>query len=258
MSDSPQWAICVAYEGSGFSGFARQDGQRTVQGELEHALSIALRRPMEVVGAGRTDAGVHALRQVVSFPWHEGDPEPEALVRSVDALTGQGLVATWARHAAPDFSARFSATAREYRYRLVSAAPPLFLEKFAWYVPAELDVDAMRRSAVALVGEHDFRSFCVTASAEGKRTMRRVEVLEVIEETHLGEECLTVRIVGNAFLHSMVRVIVGTLVEVGSGRRGVEYPAAALQARDRSAAGPTAPPHGLVLHDVRYPCDVWL
>ncbi len=116
----------------------------------------------------------------------------------------------------------------------------------------------MREAAALLVGEHDFRSFCVTESAVGQRTVRRVDTVELLDEEHLGESCLMLRVVGNAFLHSMVRVIVGTLVEVGAGRRTPAWVGDVLAARTRSAAGPTAPAHGLTLWRVEYPDDVWL
>jgi tRNA pseudouridine38-40 synthase len=252
-------ALTVAYDGRPFAGFARQPGLDTIQGRLEGALGTALRREVETVGAGRTDAGVHALGQVVSFDACAGDPDPARLRRSLDALTGEGLVVREARLARAGFSARFDATAREYRYRIVDgAAPPLFLERFAGHCSAKLDVEAMRSASTCLLGEHDFRSFCVAESAEGKSTTRRLDVLEIAEEEHLGERCVTVRLVGNAFLHSMVRVIVGTLVEVGAARRDTEWVLAALETRERAAAGPTAPAHGLVLHAVEYPDDVWL
>jgi len=252
-------ALTVAYDGAPFAGFARQPGLDTVQGRLEAALATALRRDVETVGAGRTDAGVHALGQVVSFDAAVDARESQRLRRSLDALSGEGIVVREVRHARPGFSARFDAMAREYRYRIVAGpVPPLFLARFAYHAAADLDLSAMRAAASLLVGEHDFRSFCVTESALGKPTVRRVDTLEIAEEVHLGEPCITVRVVGNAFLHSMVRVIVGTLVEVGCGRRDAEWVRSALEACDRSAAGPTAPPHGLVLHEVSYPDEVWL
>jgi len=252
-------ALTVAYDGRPFAGFARQPGLDTVQGRVESALKTVLRREVETVGAGRTDAGVHALGQVVSLDATGGEPDATRLLRSLDALTGEGLVVRDVRLARAGFSARFDATAREYRYRIVDGVvPPLFLERFAWHSAAELDASAMRLAAACLLGEHDFKSFCVADSAEGKPTVRRLDAVEIGEEEHLGERCLVVRVVGNAFLHSMVRVIVGTLVEVGSGRRDPEWVNGALQACDRSAAGPTAPAHGLVLHAVSYPDDVWL
>lgn len=252
-------ALTVAYDGARFAGFARQQGLRTVQGSIESALATVLRHEVATTGAGRTDAGVHALGQVVSFDADGTEPDASALRRSVDALSGDGIVVREIRMVRAGFSARFDATAREYRYRMVHGpVPPLFMRHYAWHVAHPLDEDAMRRAASVLAGEHDFRSFCVAESAEGKRTVRRIDVIELLHEEHLGERSLTVRIVGNAFLHSMVRVIVGSLVEVGVGRRRSEWLESALHARERSAAGPTAPPHGLTLHSVTYPDDVWL
>ncbi len=253
-------ALTVAYDGAPFAGFARQPGQRTVQGALESALATALRRPVETVGAGRTDAGVHALGQVVSLDATGDEPDSATLLRSLNALAGEGVAVSRIRRARAGFSARFDATAREYRYRLVPGpVPPLFLARTAWWVNRPLDVEAMREGAAHLLGERDFRSFCVTESAEKQRTTtRRIEAIELSTEQHLGEACLTLRVVGNAFLHSMVRVVTGTLVEVGTGRRDPAWVAEALEARDRAAAGPTAPAHGLTLWSVTYPDGVWL
>lgn len=251
--------LTVAYDGADFAGFARQPRQRTVQGELEQALSIWLKRPVEIVGAGRTDAGVHALGQVVSCPCGDPRVDDRALLRSLNALAGDGIAVREVRRARAGFSARFDAVSREYRYRIVaSPVVPLFLRHVTWWMPRTLDVDAMRDGAAYLLGEHDFRSFCVTESAEGKRTVRKIDLIEMAEEEHLGERCLTVRVIGNAFLHSMVRVIVGTLVEVGTGRREPGWVGEALSACERSAAGPTAPAHGLTLWSVEYPSDAWL
>lgn len=250
-------ALTVAYDGAPFSGFARQPGQTTVQGQLEDALRTALRREVVTVGAGRTDAGVHALAQVVSFD-AAGDEVLDSLPRSLSALAGPGIVVREARAARAGFSARFDAVSREYRYRLATGStPPLFLERFAWHVPAELDVLAMQVAAEHLYGEHDFRSFCVTESGQDKNTVRTIEEIEILSEEQLGEPHLVVSVVGNAFLHSMVRVIVGSLVEVGTHRRPPHWMGDALDARSRAAAGPTAPAHGLTLWHVAYPDEVW-
>lgn len=249
--------LTVSYDGLGFAGFARQDGPSTVQGRLEESLATVLRREVSVVGAGRTDAGVHAKGQVASFASVTGDPEPGALARSLNALCGPHIAVRGVHSAADGFSARFDAVAREYRYRLVAGpVPPVFLGPVAWHVPRSLDVEAMRAAASVLVGEHDFRSFCVAESAEGRNTVRRVETVAVVADEQLGEECLVVQVVGNAFLHSMVRVIVGSLVDVGRGARPAAWLADALASRRRSAAGPTAPAHGLTLWRVEYPPDV--
>lgn len=253
------YALTVSYDGAPFSGFARQPGLDTVQGRLEAALTTVLRREVVTVGAGRTDAGVHALGQVVSFDTEGTEPEPAVLLRSLNALVGDGVAITGIRGARPGFSARFDAQAREYRYRLVSGpVAPLFLADVAWWTKHVLELSAMREAARVLVGEHDFRSFCVTESAEGRSTTRRIEFVEVVPEEHLGEHCVTVRIVGTAFLHSMVRAIVGSLVEVGSGRREPGWLAEVLAACDRAAAGPTAPAKGLTLWHVSYPEECWL
>lgn len=255
-------ALTVSYNGAGFAGFARQPGLQTVQGRLEDALATVLRRQVESVGAGRTDAGVHALGQVVSFPITAAEDlalDTGTLLRSLNALSGPGISVTGVRRAPTEFSARHSAIHREYRYMLVPGpVPPLFLGPYAWWVKGSLDLRAMRGAAEHLIGEHDFRSFCVAASAEGKRTFRRLEVVDVTPEVILGEHAVVIRVVGNAFLHSMVRVIVGSLVEVGHGHRSAAWVAGALAACDRSAAGPTAPAHGLTLWHVGYPEECWL
>ncbi len=252
-------ALVVSYDGASFSGFARQPGQRTVQGSIEAALATVLRADIEVTGAGRTDTGVHALGQVVSFEAPDTMPETPVLLRSINALCGPDIVISEVRRTSAGFSARFDAVAREYRYRLAPGpVPPLFLSRYAWWVERTLDLVVMRKAAVSLIGEHDFRSFCVSGSAKDGGTARVLELVDIAPETVLGEECVTVRVLGNAFLHSMVRVIVGSLVEVGAGRRDPSWLGEALEARDRAAAGPTAPAHGLTLWRVDYPEECWL
>jgi tRNA pseudouridine38-40 synthase len=252
-------ALTLSYDGGAFHGFARQDGLETVQGVLERSLAVILRREVAITGAGRTDAGVHALGQVVSFAESHGDPTAAELLRSLNALAGPHIAVTGARRAAPGFDARHSALCREYRYRIVPGpVPPLFLSGTAWWAKGALDLGSMREGAEHLLGEHDFRSFCVTGSAEGKRTVRGIEAIEITPETQMGEHCVVVRVVGRSFLHSMVRIVVGTLVEVGRGRRDPSWVAESLAACDRAAAGQTAPPEGLTLWHVTYPDDVWL
>lgn len=253
----------VAYDGAGFNGFARQKDEslRTVQGELEGALQtvLGLQAAPQTVCAGRTDAGVHALGQVVSWAAEDVDLPADGagfgrLRASLGALTGDDVAVRRVGMADDGFSARFDAVRREYRYRIFSGGtPPLFLRDFAWWHRGELDVDAMRRGAELLVGEHDFASFCKTESAVGRNTVRTIEEIAIEEAVELGEGHLVVRVVGNAFLHSMVRAIVGTLVEVGTGRRGAERVAGVLDERRRGAAGPTAPAKGLTFWRVEYP-----
>lgn len=258
VAQTPVLALTVAYDGAPFHGFARQEGLPTVQGRIEAALATLTRREVVTVGAGRTDTGVHALGQVVSFECTGEEPEPAVLLRGLNALSGGGISVREVRRARPGFSARFDAVSREYRYRITtSAAPPVFLSHVAWGLGRSLDLAAMREAAGHLVGEHDFRSFCVASSAEGQRTVRSIDTVEIGHEEHLGEECVVLRVVGNAFLHSMVRTLVGTLVEVGVGRRAPGWVAEVLAARDRRAAGQTAPAQGLTFWRVDYPDEVW-
>ena len=251
----------LSYDGGAFSGFASQEGQphvRTVAGELTNALQTRLRRPVELTCAGRTDAGVHARAQYVSLPTTSRESQElsgRRLVRSLSAVLPEDVSVTEVLRAASGFSARFDARAREYRYRLIcSPARPMFCRSWAWWLRSEgtLDVEAMRAGAELLKGEHDFKSFCKTASAEGKPTCRFVESIDFFEEEQLGERQLVMRIVGNAFLHNMVRTIMGTLVEVGRGHRTPAWVGDVLAACDRRAAGPCAPSCGLTFWSVRY------
>ena len=249
-------ALLLSYNGAPFCGFARQPGLSTVQGELEDALRLLFRREVLTTCAGRTDAGVHALGQVVSFDLsqQELDAHPlPALRRSLDALTDEAISIREARQAPDGFSARFDAKSREYRYFLhTGRARPVFMRDFSWHLSDELDVGAMREGARHLLGEHDFKSFCRVSSAEGKPTCRNVQEISLQSQEVMGEDVLVVKVVGNAFLHSMVRTIVGTLVAVGRGLREPAWVAEALAACDRRAAGETAPAQGLVLWKVEY------
>lgn len=249
-------ALQVSYNGSSFNGFAKQPGQPTVQGGLEEALGLLYRRPVETVCAGRTDSGVHALGQVVSFqlsPDEFSVRGMDKLAASLRALTPDGMTVRAAAEAPKGFSARFDAVSREYRYFIcIDAAAPLLMAGFCWHLGKSLDVDAMRRGASHLIGEHDFKSFCAAASAVGKPTHRFVKDIEFLQRRIWDSEFVEMRIVGNAFLHSMVRTIVGTLVAVGRGKRAPEWVAQVLAARERSAAGENAPAEGLVFWHVDY------
>ena len=262
-------AMRVAYHGAPFAGFARQPDQLTVQGELERALEMLLHREVETTCAGRTDAGVHARGQVVSFDVSTdelaeldardaGTPRARfaSFKRSLNAITLEGVAVRDVQQAADGFSARFDAKAREYRYFLATGeVPPVFMRDFSWFVPgasAGLDVPAMERASRCLIGEQDFKSFCRASSAVGKPTCRNLMEVSFATEELFGEELLVVKVIGSSFLHSMVRSIVGTLVDVGRHRRPEEWVAEALVARDRKAAGECAPAQGLVFWSVRY------
>ncbi len=256
LAETHTLALTLSYNGAPFSGFARQPGLLTVQGDVESALSLLFKREMETTCAGRTDAGVHALGQVVSFDVGEGelrDRTLPSLRRSLNALTHEGITVREIEPKRPGFSARFDAKAREYRYYLcVDGSSPIFMKDFSWFVPGGLDVSAMEEGARHLLGEHDFKSFCLAASAEGKPTFRNVHEISFHPETIMGENILCMKVVGNAFLHSMVRTMVGTLVMVGKGRRSSSWVADVVEARNRQAAGENAPAQGLVFWRVIY------
>lgn len=259
----PTVALLVSYNGAPFHGFARQPGAiATVQDTLEEALATVYRRPVDTVCAGRTDTGVHALGQVVSFELSEDEfaARPlRTLVRSLNALTHEAVGVRDAVQAPEGFSARFDARSRTYRY-FVSDAPvaPLIMREFCWHVRSgALDVGAMNEAAAYLIGEHDFKSFCVAASAVDKPTHRYVGALSVRRVEMGGEGLVSIDITGNAFLHSMVRTIAGTLVAVGRGLRQPAWVDEVLRARDREAAGEKAPAAGLVFWNVAYDNLEW-
>lgn len=261
--DAATLVIRLGYRGADFAGFAEQPGMRTVAGELRRALETTLRRECELVCAGRTDAGVHAIAQYVSVPVSAeelGLPGGK-IVRSLSALTPDDLSIQALYRASGGFSARFDARSRTYRYRIAaSQARPVLAWDHSWWYRGALDVDAMACSARPLLGEHDFKSFCKASSAEGRPTCRFVERLDVTRVTEAGEDLVAIDITGNAFLHNMVRTIAGSLVEVGRGHRPPEWLSQVLAARDRSAAGPCAPAKGLTFVAVNYPegaLDPW-
>lgn len=256
--DAATLVVRVGYRGGDFSGFAEQPGRRTVAGELRRALETLLRRPAELTCAGRTDAGVHSLAcaQHVSLPVmrDELSLDGRTLMRALTALVGDDVSIGGVYRARAGFSARFDAVSRSYRYRICEGwVRPVMAWEHAWWLRADLDVGAMDRAARLLEGEHDFKSFCKASSAVGKPTCRFVESCRVSRVEEAGEGLVALDITGNAFLHSMVRTITGTLVEVGRGRRDPEWAGEVLAACDRRAAGQCAPAKGLSFAAVRYP-----
>jgi tRNA pseudouridine38-40 synthase len=243
----PTYRLVVEYDGSGFHGLQYQPTLRTVAGTLEEALTRLFQRSVKITAAGRTDTGVHATGQVVSFS-AERPFAIERLVLALNANTPADVVVRQAQVVDDDFSARYDARERIYDYVILNRAfPSAIWRRRAWFVPRPIDDVLFLEAATALVGEHDFLTFCGERPERGG-TVREVRAIELVREGEL----LRVTVRGNAFLHRMVRVIVGTLVAESTGYRGVGFTARALAARDRTAAGPTAPAHGLYLAGVRY------
>ena len=235
----------LEYDGAGFAGWARQPGLRTVEGVLGDALATLLRHPVEVTVAGRTDAGVHATGQVASF---EADEVPDGLLRSLNAVLPRDVAVTGLAEA-PGFDARRHARSRAYRYRvLASPVRDPFEEGRALWWPHRLDRDALDACADALAGTHDFTAFTPT-DTDHVRFER--DVLACAWSGSL-PGVLTLGIEADAFMRHMVRVLVGTMLEVGGGRRQVDDFRSLLDGAPRERAGETAPPHGLYLVGVRF------
>ena len=241
-------ALTLEYDGTAYVGWQLQPNGRSIQGGIERALSEIFKQPIRVVAAGRTDAGVHALGQVVSFHPPRSLPE-KALLGGVNALMPHDIAVKRVRFCRTGFDARRSAQGKRYRYAIVNGPvrSPL-RSRYSWEIYRPLALEPMQRGAEALLGEHDFSAFRA-AGCEAATAVRRLDTLRIDRE---GECGLSVTIEATAFLRHMVRNIVGTLVEVGLGKRDPAEVAEILRSRDRAKAGPTAPAHGLTLVEVFY------
>ena len=245
----------IAYDGTGFCGWQRQPGKRTVCGELESALERVTGMPIKIDGTSRTDAGVHALGQQASF--RADCPVPtDRLARALsdvlakDRLEHVGDISVLeAKDMPDDFHARYSSVGKRYIYVIRNAAQPdLFCRNYCYQVSRPLDESAMAQAASFLLGTHDFRCFMAMGSTPQKTTVRTIWQADVTRD---GEQ-IRLAIAGDGFLYNMVRIITGTLVEVGLGRRSPQSMADTIASLDRSKAGHTAPPQGLYLQEVFY------
>ena len=236
----------IEYDGASFRGWAAQPGLRTVQGELEAALATVLREPVQLTVAGRTDTGVHALGQVASFVT---DAEVrEDLARRLNGVGPDDVAVVGAAVVEDDFDARHSAKSRSYRYRVLArSAPSPFEQNRALWWPHRFDLEALQACAAALPGNHDFTAFTPTQT-DHVRFDRDIHHTSWIQEGDI----LSFQITADAFMRNMVRILVGTMLEVSSGRRTTESFSKLLGGAPRSAAGDTAPPHGLYLEHVSY------
>jgi tRNA pseudouridine38-40 synthase len=247
--DAARCKLVVAYDGTDFRGYAAQPDVRTVEGTLSEALEKVLRAPAaNLACAGRTDAGVHAWGQVVSFD-AATDLDVERVQKALNGMLAPEIVVRTAELVEPDFDARRSATWRTYTYAVVNRpVPDPFLARYAWWVPEPVDLPALRLGADPFVGEHDFASFC-RAGPEGSTTVRRVLASRWVAAE---DGVLRYEIAGTAFCWQMVRSIVGTLVDVGVGKFRPGDLMRIIRSRDRAAAGRIAPPQGLCLWEVGY------
>jgi tRNA pseudouridine38-40 synthase len=244
--------LTVQYDGTNYVGWQRQPTGASIQGVLEEVLAPIEGRAVTVHGAGRTDAGAHALAQVASVTL-EARHDTQTLGRALNAVLPQDVRVIAIEEMAADFHARFSAIGKTYEYRIVNAPfVDVFLHRYVWHVPQTLDVEAMGAAAAPLIGRHDFAAY--QGNPEGAIVQSTERYIESIEwEGGRGyNRPLVVRMSGDGFLRHMVRNIVGTLVEVGVGRWDYRRPGEALASGDRALAGPTAPARGLFLANVRY------
>jgi tRNA pseudouridine38-40 synthase len=256
--------LTIAYDGTAYAGWQVQCDKTTVQGTLENAIAQVTGESLRVLASGRTDAGVHALGQVVRLRT-ESLLEPDVLLRAINANLPQDIAVLEIEQTVDDFHPIRDVVRKRYRY-VIHDGPvrDIFQRRYAWhYVRGRLDADAMQRAASAFLGKHDFRSFESTG-AERLTSVRTVYecVVERGEPFEQGrgvqqifahpEDFITLEIEADGFLYNMVRAIVGTLVQVGNGRRPEAWPGEVLSAIDRRRAGPTAPPQGLFLQRVKY------
>lgn len=244
--------MTIAYDGTGFAGFAENRDVRTVGGELKAALATVLRHPVNLIVAGRTDAGVHAWANVVSFDVEHADPDLVGLQRNLNSMLGPAIVIREAAAAPAGFDARRWALARRYRYTVLNRpVPDPFLAATTWHVPQPLHLAALRLACDPLIGEHDFSSFC--------RVPKRIPDASLVRLVHdarwhdLGDGLLRFDIDASSFCQQMVRAIVGTMVPMGAGKARAGDMAAILRARTRAVANRVAPARGLCLWEVAYP-----
>jgi len=240
-------SLVVQYDGTDYAGFQIQPDNPTIQGELERALEKLLGGETRVTAASRTDAGVHALGQVVTFTTDNAIPV-ERLPEALNALLPRAIICEVAGEASPDFHPRFAAVSKLYSYRILNRRQPSpFIGRYAWHVREPVQVEAMQEAGGYLVGEHDFAAFCA-AGGSAQSTVREIHRLDCRREGDLIESYVE----ANGFLYMMVRVIMGTLVEVGVGRMAPGKVRDILASGERGQAGRTAPPQGLCLLRVDY------
>ncbi len=241
--------MTIEYDGTDYCGFQVQEntGLRTVQGVLEEKITLLSRETIRIAGAGRTDSGVHARGQVVHFLSQWTVPK-EKIAVAVNSVLPKDLVVKSAEDVPSEFHARFSAKGKKYHYRIYNdPIPSAFEDKYSWFIPYRLDFEKMTEGANYLVGEHDFSSFKSSGSVI-KNNTRTIWSLDLTQQGPLIE----IEVMGNGFLYNMVRIIAGTLIEVGRGKLKPLAIKEILSAKDRSKAGPTAPPKGLFLTEVFY------
>ena len=240
--------LLIQYEGTRYQGWQRQESsENTIQGRLEKLLSQMCGEKVELQGSGRTDAGVHAMGQVANFHTNSA-LSTEEMLQYINTYLPQDIAVVQVTEAAERFHSRLNAAGKCYQYRVWnSSVPNVFLRRYALEYPQTLDIEAMRQAASGFLGEHDFKSF--TSTKKGKKsTVRRIDSIDIVQEGNL----ITFTFRGNGFLYHMVRILMGTLLEVGEGRRTAASIPELIAAKSREEAGPLVPAKGLMLKEVYY------
>ena len=242
------YKLTLCYDGTKYKGWQRQGNtDNTIQAKLETLLSRLLGLPVEVSGSGRTDAGVHAYCQVCSFR-ADTEMSAEDILSALRRYLPEDIGAVSLTKAAPDFHARLSCREKSYLYRIWNSdLPNVFSRRYTYTFPDALNISEMRRAAALMLGRHDFTSFCANKHMK-KSAVRELRSIEIYRH----EEELRILLTGDGFLYNMVRIIVGTLIEVGIGARSADSIPDILQSKDRTQAGFTAPAQGLALYEVKY------
>lgn len=240
--------LILQYDGTKYNGWQKQGNtDRTIQGKLEQLLSKMTGEAIELIGSGRTDAGVHAKHQVANFHTVCTMSEHE-MQEYIQQYLPQDIAVVEVKDVGERFHSRFNATKKQYEYRIyMGKQNPVFERQYCWHLKESLNVKAMKQASNYVIGEHDFKSFCGNKKMK-KSTIRRIDTIEIIQEG----QWLTLRFTGNGFLMHMVRILTGTLVEIGLGKRQAEEMKTILEQQERQKAGPLAPAQGLCLVNVSY------
>ena len=239
--------LTIAYDGTNYCGWQVQPNGITIEEVINKALCKLTGEQIAVIGASRTDSGVHAMGNVAVFDTETTIP-PEKIAISLNQRLPEDIVVTKSEEVSPDFHPRYCDCSKTYEYHIINTRIPVPTKRLTnYFVSYQLDIEKMKRAASYLVGEHDFVSFC-NVRTDVENTVRTITELEIFKNA----DEITIRITGNGFLYNMVRIIVGTLIRVGRGFYEPEKVKEILEAKDRQAAGVTAPPHGLVLMEIQY------
>lgn len=242
-----RFKMIVAYDGTNYNGFARQPNGITIQETLEEAISKIVQHEVRTLGAGRTDQGVHAKGQCVTFDSETRVPE-EKLAKAINSQLPLDISVKSVEEVSMDFQPRFGAKRKTYRYQILnSQVRDPFLYKYSLQYPYKMDIERMQEAANQMVGEHDFACFC-SAGSSVKDTVREIYSIEIKKH----EDLITVDICGNGFLYNMVRIIIGTLLHVNEGKLSTGDIIKIINGKDRQKAGPTVPPQGLTMLDIIY------